>query len=241
MEPMVTGHNKDSSLRDFARRLNMACDHGNLPPKGYGRQVTLAKLAGVGQKGARKWLEGEAFPRVWRLEQLAKKLGVRSQWLMTGEGGMLAESVESAPTPRSVPVIDSVEATDTLMDLDELDDAIYFLFADELLAERLGTRAFAVLVNGHAMTPDFTHGDHVIVDPDVDVLPGDIVLARIDNQLDAVLRRYQDRGQTQDGSPLSALVPLNPDYPTLEIGPDNPGEIIGPAMEHRRRLRPLLS
>lgn len=42
----------------------------------------------VSQKGARKWLEGEAIPRTHRLETMARRIGVRGEWLLTGQGPM---------------------------------------------------------------------------------------------------------------------------------------------------------
>jgi len=41
---------------------------------------------GVSQKGARKWLEGEAYPTLDKQLELAKLARVSFQWLMTGEG-----------------------------------------------------------------------------------------------------------------------------------------------------------
>lgn len=42
----------------------------------------------VSQKGARKWLEGEALPRLSRIPQIAGKCGVNGEWLLTGQGPM---------------------------------------------------------------------------------------------------------------------------------------------------------
>ncbi len=73
---------------EFARRLNAALDAAGVPPKGRGRQVTVAKMFGVSQKGARKWLVGEALPTTKRIALIAKRLGVRGEWLLTGQGPM---------------------------------------------------------------------------------------------------------------------------------------------------------
>lgn len=55
-----------------------------IPPKDHGRQVTLAKIFGVSQKGARKWLEGEGFPTTETAIKIATWAGVQFEWLMTG-------------------------------------------------------------------------------------------------------------------------------------------------------------
>ena len=63
---------------NFSVRLNAALDGSPLgiPPKGDGRQVLVAKLFGVGQKSARKWMEGEGFPELEKCIIIAKKLSV---------------------------------------------------------------------------------------------------------------------------------------------------------------------
>ena len=43
-------------------------------------------MFGVSQKGARKWLEGEAIPATARLGGIATKLSVNFEWLMSGTG-----------------------------------------------------------------------------------------------------------------------------------------------------------
>lgn len=78
----------DNPNTAFSQRLNIALDVAGVPPKGSGRQIVVAKMFGVSQKGARKWLEGEAIPNTKRLPEIARKLGVRGEWLLTGQGPM---------------------------------------------------------------------------------------------------------------------------------------------------------
>lgn len=70
----------------FAARLNEALDEIQFPMKGYGRQQSLADRMHVSQKGARKWLEGEAMPEQFRVVDLARWLDVNFEWLATGHG-----------------------------------------------------------------------------------------------------------------------------------------------------------
>lgn len=73
---------------EFSRRLNEALDESPLevPRKGDGRQVLVSRIFGVDQKGARKWLESEGFPKMERCITIAKKLEVSVEWLLTGRG-----------------------------------------------------------------------------------------------------------------------------------------------------------
>lgn len=81
---------------NFSERLNQAIDESGLdiPPKGENRQKIAGKLFGVGQSAVRKWLEGEGLPKYERSIEMAKKLKVSLEWLMSGRGDkrMITES-----------------------------------------------------------------------------------------------------------------------------------------------------
>ncbi|WP_422460284.1 MULTISPECIES: helix-turn-helix domain-containing protein [unclassified Endozoicomonas] len=72
---------------EFSRRLNEALDNIGFPAKGKGRQMELGKLFGISQHAARKWLEGEAIPHTKRLPDIADKLKVNAEWLLSGRDG----------------------------------------------------------------------------------------------------------------------------------------------------------
>lgn len=75
---------------EFSARLNQALDDAPLTPpvpqKGRGRQRHVAKLFKVDQKAARKWLEGDGYPKMETVIVIAKKLQVAVEWLLTGRG-----------------------------------------------------------------------------------------------------------------------------------------------------------
>jgi hypothetical protein len=87
MEPMVTKET-EKAYRDFSERLLEACEDSKILPKKdeRGFNKALGKLAGVGYKGAEKWVKGGGMPGMANASILAKKLGVRIEWLLTGEG-----------------------------------------------------------------------------------------------------------------------------------------------------------
>lgn len=51
-----------------------------------GRARVLSKEFEVSDKGAGKWLKGEAIPETSKLPLLASFLGVSTEWLMSGVG-----------------------------------------------------------------------------------------------------------------------------------------------------------
>ncbi|MBR8435237.1 helix-turn-helix transcriptional regulator [Burkholderia cenocepacia] len=77
---MVTDYERQA----FSERLNKVLDACDTPPKGAGRQKTVAERWAVSQKGARKWLEGEAIPESTRLIAMAREYKVSFEWLATG-------------------------------------------------------------------------------------------------------------------------------------------------------------
>lgn len=79
---------------EFAERLGRALDKIGIPGLHYGRQTESAKLFGVTHRATRKWLNGESMPYPGRLHQIAKILGVRAEWLMSGTGPMQHELEE---------------------------------------------------------------------------------------------------------------------------------------------------
>ena len=91
-------------LSSFSHRVNEICSDMKLPERG--RQGALAKLFGVTQKGARRWLVGEGYPEMQMCVRLAKWAGVQLEWLLTGRG----------------PKYESSMASDRLWVLEALDD-----------------------------------------------------------------------------------------------------------------------
>ena len=82
-----------SELIEFSNRLNYALDLIDFPCKGKGRQGALGKLCGVSAKGARRWLEAEAYPDTGRIADISEKLHISVEWLMTGRGKVQSSDI----------------------------------------------------------------------------------------------------------------------------------------------------
>lgn len=117
MEPMVTKLKRDA-YQSFAQRLMRACsDRPDMPKKGErGLPKALGALAGIGYKGAEKWIKGEGMPDMGHAAILADRLNIGFEWLMTGRGPMRPHYVQeetplysrrnAGPIPE--PVVDPV-------------------------------------------------------------------------------------------------------------------------------------
>lgn len=72
----------DKIKEEFAKRINQAMEAKNYPVRGRAR--ILSKEFGISDKGAGKWLKGEAIPETAKIPLLAEFLGVSAEWLLNG-------------------------------------------------------------------------------------------------------------------------------------------------------------
>ena len=87
---MVTALTKNAETelewREFSTRFNELLDARDFAPKGRGRQVQLADMFGLTQKGVRKWVEGEGMPKTTQMIRIARDFKCNFEWLALGTG-----------------------------------------------------------------------------------------------------------------------------------------------------------
>lgn len=230
----VTIGSMNREAEAFAARLNAVVDENGFPPKGSGRQGALAKRYGVSQKGARKWLEGEAIPKMSRIYEIAKDMSINAEWLLTGRGEKYSGPVPRVAEPgadydtrrpivevRKVPVISSIQAGDWA----EAYEAFEPGFAEDWrsTSASVSDKAFMLKVTGDSMAAptglSIPEGAFVLVDPESAADNGKIVVAKLTDSNEVTLKKL-----VLDG-PNTYLKPLNPDYRMIEINGNC--EIIG--------------
>jgi SOS-response transcriptional repressor LexA len=210
-----------------ARRLRLLINE-----RFSGHQVDLARAINRSPNVVWQYLSGHRVIGEKFARHVESCLGLPRGWL--------DDAHSAGPPPgRRIPVIDFIQAGRFAETIDSCSPGggLEEIAADPELARELGPNAFALVVRGLSMTPEFQPGDLVVVDPGVPVRPGDIVVAKLQNEDSATLKKYRDRGRSPAGDPVIELVPTNDDYPVLVLTADNPGRIVGPVIEHRRRLR----
>lgn len=186
-------------------------------------------------------LVGTTRQTIFRLEKNQRRLS--DVWLRKLGPALGADpgDLVSDRTPVSlangqpIPVIDYVQAGDWTppADAHPKGDQLDFVFANS----RLSPKAFALEIRGTSMEPEFREGDRVIVDPAVQPLPGDYVVAKIGDEQEATFKKYRP-GAVDHGKVKSVdLVPLNPDWPVLTIDKRRPGRICATMVEHHRYRR----
>lgn len=202
-------------------------------------QKEFGRRYGIGTHGmVSQYLNGLATLNLSAAVKFARGLGVS---LAEISPSLAKEALEAAALAgdnfahepvvrgRAVPLIGMVQAglPTSPGDLD---------FSETVLTEVQGERVFALRIEGDSMMPDFRPGDLVFVDPDVRPVPGDVVVARIDEQDEATIKKYAVRGYDSFGREIFDLIPCNPLYPTLH-STDRPTCVCGVVVEHRQFRR----
>ncbi|MBL0572200.1 LexA family protein [Aeromonas hydrophila] len=168
------------------------------------------------------------------LSKIAEALSVPVAELFSDQQPAQHQNMELAtPDIHRIPVITYVQAgvwTET-SEIRECDGNMAYITTDL----DLGQRAFAIVIRGNSMEPEFTEGDLVLIDPDEPLHPGDFVVAK-NGEEEATFKKYRPRGYGEDGQEIFELAPLNDDYPTMRSDRQHI-QIIGTMVEHRRRRK----
>lgn len=97
---------------------------------------------------------------------------------------------------------------------------------------------FSLKVEGKSMTPEFQPGDEIVVDSSLEARPGALVIAQEvqHGQARTTFKKYRVIGVNEFGVDVIELVPLNPDFPTLNSNQIDIS-IIGVVVAHNRRFK----
>ena len=171
--------------RKFSERLQKALDF--LGIGGRGKFKWLSDATGVSQQNVRKWLYGEALPEMRKIPELARRLGVRLEWLIGDSGDMVRDD-----KTMWIPVISWRDVPRWLdpgsrNDVEKLDTLPF--------SGKAGPDAFAVAMQGASMEPDFMDGDFVVVDPGQPWKHQSFVLASAEEGTETIRKVLMDGGR----------------------------------------------
>ncbi len=192
-----------------------------------------------------QWETGRTLPSLDNIMAAANLLGVHPGSLLWGEG-FLSEAVASQNYWPRVPVIwwNAVRDFDVNADPDDgaWREAIKGKISGYITpTSRRMSGEFALQVTDSSMAPDLRQGDHLLFEfPRLGLRPGDYVLAVVppdstDAGSHAILRKLQIKKEGK--KEVHRLIPLNDDFPTIELRGPKDGYIIGIAVEQRRYHR----
>lgn len=110
----------DARIRSgFSARMHEICDDKSVPTTG--RQSALARIFGVTNKAARRWLEGIGYPEIVLAVRIAEWADVNLTWLLQGSGPkrgnrvdgkalVLDEAVRSLSPEQGADLLDTIRA-----------------------------------------------------------------------------------------------------------------------------------
>ncbi|WP_204807513.1 LexA family protein [Aeromonas veronii] len=199
-------------------------------------QVKLAQMLGIKAPSVVQWESDKTNLSGENLLNAAKLFGVTPDYILYGgeiEQSAVPNMEMAQPDIHRIPVISYVQAGvwTAPNEIRECDGNMAYITTDL----ELGDRAFAIVIRGNSMEPEFTEGDLVLIDPDEPLHPGDFVVAK-NGEEEATFKKYRPRGYSEDGKEIFELAPLNDDYATMRSD-RQPIQIIGTMVEHRRRRR----
>lgn len=195
-------------------------------------QAELGRRAGVKQQTISYLISSGAESSAYAV-RIASALGVNPAWLQDGVGSPLDPMVSVGSGDGEVTRAHWVPRVG-------MHEITAFLESGQSSGHRVvtsvtvGPQAFAVLVAGRSMAPDFSDGDELIVDPSAGHEPGDIVIADVDGAM--VLRKYRPLPNRGEPHESFELVAVNPDFPAIS-SLHQACRLVGVVVEHRRQLR----
>ncbi|MGP1572968.1 LexA family protein [Aggregatibacter segnis] len=197
------------------------------------QKALASAIKGVSNVAISQWESDTTKPNAENILDLATVLQCDISWLLRGNGqsNVLPASIGGS----RIPLISYVQAgkwtgisslKDSCSDFD-------YVFTDLEVSEN----AFALSIIGDSMEPEFKEEDVIIVDPQVQPVAGEFVVA-INGEYEATFKKYRPLEIDEYGRTQFELIPLNPDYPKMSSLKQQIS-IIGTMVEHRiyRRKR----
>lgn len=180
----------------------------------------LAKAIGVSNQTVSEWERDLYQPRGERLTALARLTHVRVDWLLSGNGTELPVLGGG----RLVPKI-------ALDELSIFDPRVTDTSEKERVLSHFpcGSYSFQVTLKDNSNAPRFLPGDSVIIDPELEPNPGDMVLVVVGKT--PHFRKYKPRGKQLD------LEPLNPDWEVVRCTIGKDAVLLGAMSEHTQPRR----
>lgn len=193
-------------------------------------QAEAAERAGIRQQSWASIEDGKTLkPR--NIIGISKALNCDPAWLLNGGSFIPAKEINS----NRVPLISYVQAGALAEKppIEAFDGDFEYVLTDIDVSEF----SFALRIEGDSMEPDFKAGDVIIIDPELEPMPGEFVVASNGDNM-ATFKKYRQTYTDMKGVQHFELVPLNNDYPTLNSS-EQALRILGVMVEHRiyRRKR----
>lgn len=201
----------------FAERVRSLLRKSGLKPS------ELAEKIREERSTVSNMLAGRRIPGRDKIQKIAEAFNVSIDYLYGRPSNV--DLVRLLPT-RRIPVVSFVRAGGWHDSYDPYQPGV----ADEFISfDCTDPSAFACVVEGDSMKPDYENGDIIICSPGTEAHPGDDVIARWNDQVSFKRFTKQEEG-------LILLSPLNHDFESWVITGGS-FRIVGPIVGLQRRIK----
>ncbi|MGM8938121.1 LexA family protein [Psychrobacter glaciei] len=108
---------------------------------------------------------------------------------------------------------------------------------EPVIDDGYGERVYWIVLEDDSMEPDFSSGEMILIDPDLQPNPADYVLAKEDGSTETTFKKWRPRGFDEaTGKAYVQLIASNPDYPVIDSR-FMPFSVCGVAVERKQKLR----
>ena len=208
----------DQYKRIFSKNLRFYMTQNNK------EQIDLINDLGFNKSAVSTWCNGTRFPRMDKVDALAKYFGIN-------RSDLIEEKKESPASPRKGITINVYGRVAAGIPLEMIEDIIDTEEIPEELAKT--GEFFGLQIHGDSMEPKISQGDIVIVRKQDDAESDNIVIAAV-NGTDATCKRLK---KYKDGI---ALISTNPAYEPMYFSNqeilEKPVRIIGRVVELRAKF-----
>lgn len=212
----------------FAQRLHEAMDAQGYSKRGRAR--VLSKEFGVSDKGAGKWLNGEAIPETSKIPVLAQFLKTNAEWLLSGSSSNELDNNIVPVTSKLLPVLSWVQAG-SMTSVESINPSEIAEWLPPLSSDD-PDGCFYLKVVGISNYPTYMDGDYILINPSFqvcDLLSEDLIVVR--HNTDATFKKLVI--ESDDRKYLQAL---NPNFQPNIIEFQDGMELVGLVIDAFRPL-----
>lgn len=197
------------------------------------KQIDIVQATGASPATVNKWLNQTNEPSAKYLESLANVLGVSIQWLITGFENDTNNIFYETDKIRKAPILSLSQAIDFKKFIfSKIDKQEFEYFIDKGFSEDV----FWIRMKAdNSMLPIFADGDLVLVDSKIEPRTGNCVIALINGDNKATLRKFRICYDEKAEKEYFQLIAHNDFYPPIDSR-RNKFTILGVTVKHERYL-----
>ncbi|CAM4434729.1 MAG: hypothetical protein LEGION0403_FIIPPAGN_02746 [Legionella sp.] len=208
--------------------------------KGITRKALAELTEHLNASRINNYERGDRTPGPEEIKLLAKALEVSPSFLMCLSDDRQGKPAKTPGLGGLIPILDAKQACNPMLTIQNMKEENYVEKVDLVpisssLQECIGNHTFALIVKDESMVPEFRPNDVLIIDPDTVPNPGDLVMAKLDNDEQVIVRKYKQLSASKS-NPEIELVAFNQDWASVRFSTKVNDKLIGTVVYLMRGL-----